>query len=316
MRTFWPLWCPQVVIVQQVNLLLSLEIAGGTDVLNAIRDFRDRKRRGRDNVLQPRNRSYSELRSLSHQYRLDESLSQDQSKIQSVIDSASLDDTSFTSKRTNDTGQVGVQSTNQALEQIATKSLHINDFESTFGESHTVQKQQVETTEDNLPDEIETRMAQDWSKTVQSHIHLFDDENDYSTASAFVKIVGIKCKAIGSGVQWWYLTQQPDMTLHSDNCAEVDTPFGHTSIVLPLHNGYQFVRFSPHWVRCHKVPKFCKIQLWKAIGPRFWSLTDSCSDVTWDARQNWYANLSKKLSVHLCMEKECEACQRRYEGTH
>ena len=139
-----------------------------------------------------------------------------------------------------------------------------------------------------------------------------DDENDHSTASASVEIIGVKCKTNSIGVQWWYLTQQPGMTLRSDNCAELDTLFGHARTVLTLPNGYHFVQFSPNWVRCRKVPTAWKIDFWKAIGPKFWSLTALCSDVTWDARQNWYLNLSEKLSVHLCTEKDCEACQSIY----
>ena len=147
---------------------------------------------------------------------------------------------------------------------------------------------------------------------MEVQMYLVESENDYSTASIFVKIIGVKCKSSGDGVQWWYLTQQSDMTLHSDNCAELNSPFGNVRTVLPLHHSYQFVQFSPNWVRCRKVPKACRAEFWGIIGPKFWSLTTLCSDVTWNARQNRYLNSPEKLSVHLCIEEDCEACQRRY----
>ena len=318
MRTIWPLWSPQVVIIQQVNLLLSFEVAGGANTISVIKAFRDRKRHERTKVLRPQNRPYSELRSLSLQHQRDGSPSQHQSNSPPVVAPASLHDISTSTKELDESSSVGTQTTNQALKRIATESLHKSSLERTFGEGCTVQKQEVETAEDNLPDETETRMVQEWSKTGRRQRCIVDNEDDYSTAaaSASVKIIGIKCKVIGGGVQWWYLTQQADMTLHSNNCAELDTVFGHASIVIPLQNGYQFVRFSPDWVRCHRVPETWKAELWKAIGPQFWSLTNSCSDVIWDARHNRYLNLSKKLSIHLCMEKECEACSRRCEDTY
>ena len=75
-------------------------------------------------------------------------------------------------------------------------------------------------------------------------MYLVESENDYLTASIFVKIIGMKCKSSGDGVQWWYLTQQSDMTLHSDNCAELNSLFGNIRTVLLLHHSAQFVQFS------------------------------------------------------------------------
>ena len=308
MRTIWPLWSPQVVIIQQVNLLLSLEMACGTDTISAIKDFRDRKRRGKDNSLPSRSRRYSELRSSSLQSQQDGSTSQYRSTRQSAVGSASIDDTSIKREGPGDGSSGEFQATSQALERVAAEALQISDFQNTFEEGRTVQKQEVETVEDELPDENETRMAQQWSKPMEVQMYLVESENDYSTASTFVKIIGVKCKSSGDGVQWWYLTQQTDMTLYSDNCAELNTPFGNTRTILPLQHGYQFVQFSPNWVRCGKVPEACRAEFWATIGPKFWSLTTSCTDVTWDARQNRYLNQPEKLSVHLCMEKECQAC--------
>ena len=303
LHTFWPLWSPQVVIAQQVNLLSSLEITG-TDTIKAITKFKSQKRHRGENASQVQNRSCSELRSSSPQDLLDESLVEDESRNQSIIRPVGSDDTLCMSSGFNSTEPVEIDTINQSLQHIATKSLH--GFESTFGGSCTAQMQPVETNEDNLPDEDETRMAQEWSKTKQGQACLIDDENSCSTMPAYIKIVGVQGKSSGNGIQWWYLTQQSDMTLHSDNCAEFNTPFGHARTIFNLPNGYQFVQFSPNWVRCNKVPKACKVEFWKAIGSKFWSLTASCSDVTWDARENWY--LSEKLSVHLCTEKHCGFC--------
>ena len=112
LHTFWPLWSPQVVIIQQLNLLLSLEITG-TDIITAIRAFKKWERGRRNNVLLVRNGSCSQLPSSSPQH--------------------------------------------------------------------------AETTEDNLPDENETRMAQEWSKTMESQTCLVDDEMVHSTIPASSK---------------------------------------------------------------------------------------------------------------------------------
>ena len=282
------------------------------DTISDIKDFRDRKRRGKDNSLPSRNRRYSELRSSSLQNQQDGSPSPYRSTSQSAVGSASIDDTSIKREGPSDGSSGEFQATSQALERVAAEALQMSGFQHTFEEGRTVQKQEVETVEDELPDENETRMAQQWSKPMQGQMYLVEGENDYSTTSTFVKIIGVKCKPCGDGVQWWYLTQQSDMTLYSDNCAELDTPFGNARTVLLLQHGYWFVQFSPNWVRCQKVPKAYRAEFWEVIGPKFWSLTTSCSDFTWDARQSRYLNPPEKLSVHLCITKECQACQRRY----
>ena len=303
LRTFWPLWSPQVVIIQQLNLLSSLEITG-MDTTSAITKFREWKRYGEDNASQTR---FTSEERLSTQNRLYGSALQDESKAQLGTELTISDDTSFTSNGLDGTELSKSYLTNQASEQIAMKSLHDNELESIFGESHIIQKQQVETTEDSLPDEDETRMVQEWSRAPHSQTRLLDDEDEYSTTSGFVEIIGVACKTVGNGVQWRYRTQPSDMTLRLDQCAELDTPFGHAR-ASPLTNGYHYVRFSPTWVRCHKVPEAWKASLWKAIGPKFWSLTAPCSDAEWDATKNLY--LSETLSVHLCTEKHCEECRK------
>ena len=219
--------------------------------------FRDKKRHKRTNVLQPQNRPYSELRSLSLQYQRDGSPSQHQSNCPPVVAPTSLHHISTSTKEIDDSSWVETQTTNQPLKRIATESLQTRSLERTFGEGYTVHKQEVETAEDNLPDETEIRMVQEWSKTGRRQRRIVDNEDDPSTAatSASVKIISIKCKVISGSVQWWCLTQQADTTLHSNNCAELDTMFGHISIVISLQNGYHFVRFSPDLVRCHRVPE-------------------------------------------------------------
>ena len=88
----------------------------------------------------------------------------------------------------------------QALEQTVKLSLHNNEFESIFEKSCTIQKQQVEITKDNLPDEDQTRMAQEWSKATHSQTHLIGDEDEHSSTSSPVEIIGVECRAIGNGV--------------------------------------------------------------------------------------------------------------------
>ena len=214
------------------------------------------------------------------------------------------DDTLCRSNGFNRTEPVEINSINPCLQHVVTKSLH--GFESTCGGSCTTQMQPAETDEDNSPDEDETRMAQQWSKTKQGQACIVDDEDNCSTTPAYIEIIGVQCKSSGNGVQWWYLTQQSDMTLDSDNCAELNMPFGHARRILGLPNGYQFVQFLPNWIRSDKVPRACKVEFWKAIGPKFWNLAVSSSDATWDARENWYQ--SEKLSVHLCTYKQCRFC--------
>ena len=279
------------------------------DTISAITRLKGKKRHSRNNDSQTRTRSNSE-QELSPQNRPHESVSQDKSKGQSATGLTISDNTSFTSNGLDGTETSGTHLTEQALEQIVKVSLHNNEFESTFGESCIIREEQAETTEDNLPDEDETRMAQEWSKATHSQTYLVGDEDEYSTTSAPVEIIGVECKTIGNGVQWWYRTQPTDMTLRSDYCAELNTPFGNARLAHPLNNGYHYVQFSPTWVRCHKVPKAWKADLWKAIGPKFWSLPAPCSDAKWDATENLY--LSETLSIHLCGEIHCEECQSRY----
>ena len=76
-----------------------------------------------------------------------------------MVAPTSLHDISTSTKELNKSSSVGTQTTNQALKRIATESLYKSSLERTFGEGCTVQKQEVETAEDNLPDETETRMV-------------------------------------------------------------------------------------------------------------------------------------------------------------
>ena len=210
------------------------------------------------------------------------------------------DDPSFNSDR---------QQVLEDLEEAVKRSLHNNEFGSMFGDSCIIEKQRVEPIEDCLSDEYETGMIRQWSRGTESDEQLPDDEDEGSTTFGGVEIIGVKCKAAGNGLQWWYQTKVKDMTLSVDGDVRLDSPFGWAKVT-PLSNGYQYAAYFPLWIRCEVVPEVWKKPLWEAIGPRFWILTASDSDAQWDGRANLY--MSGELSKHFCQERHCKICQGRY----
>ena len=204
--------------------------------------------------------------------------------------------------------------TTQALRQVAEQSLRNNDFESKFRANHIAEdaEEAEDAVEDDTPDEAETLSAPQWSEATQHEIDVV--ESDGSHDSVNFQIVGVERTFDNSGVKWWYLMRHDDITVYSKNLGhgECDTLYGNATMSIPLQNGYQFVRFSPRRIRCRKVPKHYKVQLWSKIGLKFWSLTTPHGDIRWDGGENRYMDLSNKWSVHLCSAKECEGCRRIY----
>ena len=253
---FWSLLSPQVVIIQQLNLLFSSVITV-VDTTSAITNFRTWKHQRETEACPIRSTSEEQL---FIQSRPHGSSLQDAEKVQSATDA-------------------------------------VPGYE----------KQQVETIEDNLPDEYETRMIQQWSRVTDSDAQLPDDKDECPTTFGGVEIIGVICKAAGNGLRWWYRTKVPDMTLNVDGYEGLYSSYGQVDVTSAVSNGYQYVQFSPLWVHCKELPEVWKKNLWKAIGPRFWTFTELSSDAQWDGTTNLYT--SEKLSRHLCKERHCEKCQ-------
>ena len=323
LHTFLSFGSPLVVFFQQFNWVISMLITG-LDLVSTISVHTERKRNRRtQNSALPRQRSSSSLIRGS-QYPQAGSLaphngpdnqsailraSGEDDRSENII--ASLEDVApvevdFT--RAND------PTTTQSLKKFAEHMLEANEFQSTFGATSVANEADV-AIEEETPDDAETLLARQKSEATQHGASLDDIDDDQPDDPVHVYIVGVKRTCDHCGVKWWYLMQRDSMTVQSDNQGhgEFETPYGKATINFALSNGYQFVKFSPKWVRCRKVPEYCKVKFWSEIGHKFWRITilkAPHGDVCWLAGENLYTDLTDAVSMHLCTVEECETCQK------